>query len=176
MGLDFMEIRTRLKESKSKAKNDILEVYPTFLVGRTKDLMIRGSNVYAVWSEEDNKWLTDESDIIFLIDKEIYKATNEIIMKGETADVHPLYLRDTDTKMIKKWHEYVQKDMPDIYTPLDSNILFDNQKLKREDYATKTLPYLSNLSCPTPRMSLNSSSVTGFFNTMSAKASSEKMM
>lgn len=142
MGLDFLEINMKLKESKSRTKKDILEVYPTFLVGRTKDIMIRGSSVYGVWSEVDNKWLTDETDIIYLIDSEIGKKAEELEKQSNGQyDICPMYLRNTDTRMIKKWHEYVQKDMPDIYTPLDSNILFDNQKLKREDYATKTLPY-----------------------------------
>ena len=33
---------------------------------------------------------------------------------------------------------------------------------------TNTFPYLSNLICPTPVISLNSSSVTGFLSTISA--------
>ena len=42
--------------------------------------------------------------------------------------------------------------------------------------ATNTFPYRSSLICPTPRMSLNWSKVTGFFSTMSSKESSEKMI
>ena len=141
MGLDFMEVNTKVKQTK-KDYNDILEVYPTFLVGRTKDLMIRGSDVYAVWSEASKRWVTDEADIIPIIDAEISNYIQEIPKeKAEHYDIRPMYLRNSDTKMIDKWHQFTRHQMPDVYHQLDSTIIFDDTKVKREDYSTKCLPY-----------------------------------
>lgn len=132
MGLDFMEVLTRPGKK-------VTEVYPMFINGRTTDLMIRGGDVYAVWDENNKKWLTDELDIIPLIDGEIRKAYEEVVKFDPTA--RALYLRDGDTRLIEKWHKFVKNDMRDTYKPLDSKIIFDNDEPKKENYATKCLPY-----------------------------------
>ena len=120
-------------------KNKVTEVYPAFITGRTKDLMIRGGDVYAVWDDNNKKWITDELDILPLIDSEIRKVYEEV--KQHDPMARPLYLRDTDNRLIAKWHQFVQKDMRDTYVPLDSKIIFDNDEPKKENYATKCLPY-----------------------------------
>jgi energy-coupling factor transporter ATP-binding protein EcfA2 len=137
MGLDFMEVSTKtVKKSKDLY---ITEVYPDFLVGRSKDLMIRGGDLYAVWDEEQNIWLTDENDILPLIDWEIKKVADELKSKGE--EVQPLYLRNEKNKMIYRWHSFCQKALKDNFHQLDNKIIFDDKKMTREDYATKCLPY-----------------------------------
>jgi len=133
MGLDFMNVLTRT------GKNKVTEVYPAFITGRTKDLMIRGGDVYAVWDENSKKWLTDELDIIPLIDSEIQKVYEDI--KKYDPMAKPLYLRNADNRLIAKWHQFIQKDMRDTYVQLDSKIIFDNDEPKKENYATKCLPY-----------------------------------
>lgn len=141
MGLDFMRVLTRTNSKK------ILEVYPNFIIGRTKDLMTRGGDVYAVWDEELKRWLTDERDIIPLIDNEIRKEWEKVIETIPKAI--PLYLSDTDTKMIDKWHKYVQRDMRDNYTPLDRKFIFDNDVPKRDNFSTINLPYhLEDIEIP----------------------------
>ena len=141
MGLDFMRVLTRTNNKK------ILEVYPNFIIGRTKDLMTRGGDVYAVWDEELKRWLTDERDIIPLIDNEIRKEWEKAIETVPKAI--PLYLSDTDTKMIDKWHKYVQRDMRDNYTPLDRKFIFDNDVPKRDNFSTINLPYhLEDIETP----------------------------
>ena len=137
MGLDFMEVSTKMvKKTKDLY---ITEVYPDFLVGRSKDLMIRGGDLYAVWDEEKNIWLTDENDILPLIDWEIKKVADELKEKGE--EVQPLYLRNEKNKMIYRWHSFCQKAMKDNFHQLDNRIIFDDKIMVREDYATKCLPY-----------------------------------
>lgn len=141
MGLDFMRVLTRYNNKK------IMEVYPNFIIGRTKDLMTRGGDVYAVWDEELKKWLTDERDIIPLIDNEIRKVCEEA--RKVNPLVVPLYLSDGDTKMIDKWHKYVQRDMRDNYTPLDRKFIFDNDEPKRDNFSTINLPYhLEDIETP----------------------------
>ena len=133
MGLDFMQVCTRLNSKK------IIEVYPKFIIGRNNDLMTRGGDVYAVWDEETKRWLTKEQDIVRLIDDEIRKELEAVIEEDPKAI--PLYLRDTDTKMIDKWHKFVQKDLRENYIPLDRKFVFDNDEPKRDNYSTICLPY-----------------------------------
>ena len=136
MGLDFMTVSSRLVK---KGKDTfITEVYPEFLVGRTKDLMIRGGEAYAVWDEQAGKWQQDMNDILPVIDREIKKYCDE---KFPNDPVVPLYLRNESNKMIYHWLQYTTKAMPDNYVQLDSKLIFDNDENKRENYATKRLPY-----------------------------------
>ena len=60
--LDFLKISTRVRKG-------VIEVYPKFMIQKTKDLMIRGGDFYAIWIEERGLWSTDENDAIQLIDK-----------------------------------------------------------------------------------------------------------
>ena len=144
MGLDFMEVSTKPVK---KGKDLYTEVYPSFLVGRSKDLMIRGGDLYAVWDEEKCLWVTDENDITPLIDWEIKQVADELSKKGE--DVRPLYLKNEDNKMIYRWHSFCQKAMRDNFHQLDNKIIFNNKKPVREDYATKCLPYhLEDIDTP----------------------------
>lgn len=139
MGLDFMSISTKVV--KKGKDNYITEVYPSFLIDFTKDLMIRGGDFYAIWDEEKGYWTQNEYDAIKLIDKEVEKATNELREKYPDEIIVPLYLWQEDTKMIYKWHNYCQRSMRDIYVPLDNTVIFNDSDHKRENYATKCLPY-----------------------------------
>lgn len=136
MGLDFLRVSTKPVK---KGKDYVTEVYPSFLIVETKDLMIRGGDLYAVWNEETGFWETNEKKILKLIDAEIRAEVEKLEAKGE--EVSPLYLADDDNKMIDKWHRYCQKSMRDEYVQLDRNIIFDNTKRQKTNYATKCLSY-----------------------------------
>ena len=131
-----MKIETKFVK---KGKAEYTEVYPSFLVKKTKDLMIRGGDVYALWDEELGRWITDELDMIQIIDAETRKVANE--MSKTNSNIVPLYLEDAENRMIERWHNYVQRSMSDLFVPLDSTIIFDDQEGVKENYATKTLPY-----------------------------------
>lgn len=62
---DFFKIDTR------PGKRGVTEIYPKFIVGKPNDLMIRGSDFYAIWMEERGLWSTDEQDVIRTIDREL---------------------------------------------------------------------------------------------------------
>ena len=53
--LDFMTIATKVKE-----KEMCTEVFPKFIMKKSKDLMIRGRDFYAIWDDEQDlsirKW------------------------------------------------------------------------------------------------------------------------
>lgn len=145
MGLDFLKVSTRpVKKGKDLY---VTEVYPSFLIVETKDLMIRGGDLYAVWDEETGFWITNEKKVIQLIDNETRAVAEKLEANGE--EVKPLYLSDDDNKMIDKWHRYCQKSMRDDYVQLDRTIIFDNTKHKKSNYATKCLSYhLEDIDTP----------------------------
>lgn len=121
-------------------KKDITEVYPAFKITNPKDLMIRGSDFYAIWDEEKGFWSTDEQDVVRIVDNEIDKYYEEH-KDSFQGHVRKMYMRDADSCMIDKFHRYVQKQMRDSFVMLDSNILFSNAVVTQKDYASKTLQY-----------------------------------
>ena len=69
--LDFMIISTR------STKRGVIEIYPKFVIKKSKDLMIRGGDFYAIWDEERGLWSTDEQDALHMIDDELERYSEE---------------------------------------------------------------------------------------------------
>lgn len=134
--LDFVKISTR------SVKRGVIDIYPKFIIkGTSKDLMIRGQDFYAVWNEEENLWSTSEDDCLYLIDKELDQYYEEHKNSFGDDKVRVLHCWDSDSGVIDKWHKYCQKQMRDHYHQLDETVIFSNADVKKEDYATKKLPY-----------------------------------
>lgn len=133
--LDFLRV------SKRRNKNGVIEVYPTFVINnKSQDLMIRGGDFYAIWVEENNSWSTDEQDAIRLIDNELDAEAKKVIDKyGDNASV--LYMWNSETCMIDKWHKYCQKQMRDNFHMLDETLIFSNTETTKKDYSSKRLTY-----------------------------------
>ena len=131
--MDFMT------PSKRTPKKDLIEIYPKFRVGRSKDLMIRGGDFYAVWNEEESVWATDQDTVIRLIDK----ALDEYASKVDDGDSHVVikHMRDSESGSIDRWRHFVQKQMEDNWVPLDGKLIFSNTEVKREDYSSHRLNY-----------------------------------
>ena len=138
--LDFWTVATK---SKSSRDEDMVHVYPKFIINpRTKDLMIRGGDFYAVWDEKSGMWSQDEKTVIDIVDEELrdYKHKLEATSSRNTT-ITVAYMYDSDSGSIDRWHKYVQKQMRDKYVPLDEKITFSNTKVKKNDYVSKRLPY-----------------------------------
>ena len=132
--LDFLRISTR------SPKQGVIEIYPKFIMGKSEDLMIRGSDFYAIWVEDRGLWSTDEQDVINLIDRELEQYTKENRGKFE-GTVKTLYMWDSDSGIIDKWHRYCQKQQRDSFHMLDENLIFSNTVTTKKDYASKRLSY-----------------------------------
>lgn len=132
--LDFLMISTR------SPKRGIVEIFPKFKVGKSSDLMIKGGDFYAIWNESAKLWSTDEDVALYLIDKELDVYANEH-KSGFEDTVRVLHMWDSDSGMIDKWHKYCQKQQRDSYHALDEKLIFADAVTKKEDYASKKLPY-----------------------------------
>lgn len=131
--LDFMTISTRTTRSG-------VEISPKFIMKKSKDLMVRGRDFYAIWDDERKLWSTDEDDATRLIDIELKKYVEE---NGDKIEGTPIvkYMWDSDSGSIDKFHKYCQKQMRDVYSMLDEELIFSNTELSRENFASKRLPY-----------------------------------
>lgn len=132
--LDFVKIATR------PTKRGVVEIYPTFRLIRSNDLMIRGGDFYAVWVEDRGLWSTDEQDVLELIDRDLAKYAEENRDRIE-GSIHVLYMQDANTGMIDQWHRYCQHQMRDSFHMLDEKLIFSNTETNKTDYASKRLPY-----------------------------------
>lgn len=133
--IDFLMISTK------SPKKGIVEIYPKFIIKKSSDLMIRGGDFYAVWVEERGLWSTDEQDALQMIDAELKLYFEEHKNDFGEINVHVLYMWDNGSGMIDSWHKYCQKQMRDNYVMLDEKIIFSNDPVRKDNYASRRLAY-----------------------------------
>ena len=131
--LDFVRIGNRNTKSG-------VEIYPKFDVRKSKDLMIRGGDFYAIWDENNKMWSTDEDDVIRIIDDMMQKYANEQGARfGDNLRI--MWMWDSDTGSIDRWHKFCQKQARDSFDMLDEELIFSNTEITREKHASKKLNY-----------------------------------
>ena len=130
---DFYTIRKRF------LKSDLLEVYPEFKITRSKDLMVKGHDFYAVWNDELGLWTQDEHYIEEMIDRDLREYRQKL---GDIPDVKIVVklLEDDSSGMWHRFQKYVA-DLPDNYHQLDSRVTFSNTEVSKKDYISKRLDY-----------------------------------
>ncbi len=129
--MDFYQIVVR--ETKKGA-----EVLPDFLVRKSSDLMIRGGAFYAIWDEEKGLWSTNGLDVCRIIDADLRRKVDELKAQGISA--RAISLGDYNSNTWTRFLRYC-KDMPDMFRPLDSTLLFASSPARKEDWGSKRLPY-----------------------------------
>ena len=133
--VDFLIVSTRSTKKGT-------EIFPKFrLYPKSKDLMIRGGDFYAVWIEERGLWSTNEDDALAIIDNELKRYADDFIDKHPEEYVNVLYTWDSSTGSIDQWHKYCQKQKRDSFEMLDETLIFSNTKTNKSDYASKKLSY-----------------------------------
>lgn len=126
------------------------DIFPNFrLYPKSKDLLIRGGDFYAIWLEEEQRWSTEEGDALNAIDQQIdaFVAQNRNAFNGESVSVKHMW--DSKSGMIDRWHKFCQKQLRDSYHMLDEMLIFANTPIKKEYYASKRLSYALE-ACPIP--------------------------
>ncbi len=129
--MDFFQI------AEKELKNGTIEVYPDWLVGRSKDLMIRGKAVYAIWDEEAGLWSTDEYDVQRLVDAEL-----RAYVAGLPSD-RRYSLKLLQSFNSQSWPTFKKfiSQLSDNSKPLDEKLTFANTEVKKSDYVSRRLPY-----------------------------------
>lgn len=139
--MDFYRIKTR------SPKNGVLEIYPDFQVGRSKDIMIRGKAFYAIWDEESSLWSTDEYDVRRIVDEDLKSCFQKL--KEKTIDwIDVKWMKDFDSGSWIQFKKFLTQ-VQDNTHPLDEKVTFRSDQTKKEDYVSKRLPYdLEKGECP----------------------------
>jgi len=129
--MDFFTIQVDEK------KDGSLILSPNFIVGRSKDLMVRGSSFYAIWDEEAGLWSTDEYDVARLVDAEMRRYAEEKF-SGQNVTI-----KSMQNYTSKAWVDFrmFMRNISDSFRQLDETLTFANQEVKRSDYVSRRLPY-----------------------------------
>ena len=128
--MDFY--RPHVEENEKTGKTTIT---PHFLVGRSKDLMVRGRGFYAIWDEEAGLWSTDEYDVGRLVDKEMWHLAEEQYPGASVRSLQNFSSKSWST--FRLW----MSNVSDNFHQLDENLTFASQTTKRSDYVSRRLPY-----------------------------------
>lgn len=130
--MDFFSIGT--KESRS----GVLEIFPDFTVGRSKDLMVRSRSFYAIWDEELGLWSTDEYEVQRLVDAKLRTFAENKRSEGLSCNVK--LLRSFDSHSWVRFKNFINQ-ISDNSHALDTTLTFANQDVKKTDYVSRRLPY-----------------------------------
>lgn len=133
--MDFFRICT--KEVKVD-KEVVTEVFPDFIVGRSKDLMVRGRSFYALWDDEQNLWSTDEYDVQRLVDQALRDHAKTLKAQGVKCSVK--YLNSFGSNGWVQFRRFMQS-VSDNSHQLDENLTFADTETKKTDYVSRRLPY-----------------------------------
>ena len=134
--LDFMNVKVIKRKGQQYA-------VPFFKLIDSEDIMIKGGKFYAIWDEKKGLWNKNKGDAIKIIDSEIKKVAEDSGAIPETCEEVSAF------KSSDKLNKYLEKDMWDWHKPLDTKVIFANDKTTKEDYATFKLNY-SLEDGPTP--------------------------
>lgn len=130
--MDFVQIRHR-------ARRGYIEVYPDFIVTRSKDLLVRGKSFYAIWDEELGLWNTDEYSVVRIIDKEL-EAYAEEYAKHSDDDISISKMSSYTSNSWVEFKKYLNS-IDDSHIQLDTELTFLNTEVTKDTYASKRLSY-----------------------------------
>lgn len=131
--LDFYDVLEKDVSTKNKS---LIEVYPSFKVLKSKDLMVRGGKFYAIWDPDKEMWVTDEYEVQKLVDRDIQAYE----VQGQSLEVSRKTMLNFGSNSWLTFRNYVSK-IENNYHQLDDTLTFKNTEVKKEDYVTKRLPY-----------------------------------
>ena len=127
--MDFFKISSRV------TKTGTVEVFPSFRIVRSTDLMVRGKSFYAIWDEELGLWSTDEFDVQRLVDKELYDY-------AENKHREPVVrnMQDFTSRTWVQFRDYMRNLSDNAHT-LDEQLTFANDKVTKKNYVSRRLAY-----------------------------------
>lgn len=127
----------RVKEREGMKKGS-LEIFADFMIIRSKDIMVRGRQFYAIWDKAKGLWSTDEYDVPRMIDEDILSYNPQDPSKY--IEIKRKVLGNFSTNSWLQFRNYVGH-LSDASIQLDENLTFANTEVKKEDYVSRRLPY-----------------------------------
>lgn len=129
--MDFYQI------AEKELRNGTIEIYPDWLVGRSKDLMIRSHSVYAIWDDDLGLWSTDEYDVQRLVDADLKQYVDSLPSDRRYS---VKMLQSYNSQSWVQFKKYINQ-LSDNSKSLDDRLTFANQEVTKSDYVSRRLPY-----------------------------------
>lgn len=117
----------------TKVKSGVIEVYPSFKI-KAGDIVAKGNDFYAVYDEETKLWSRDEETVINQVDSAIRTYIQE------NPRVNGAFMNNSESGSWAAYRKYIQSK-PCSNAQFDSRLIFDNENIERNDYATRKLSY-----------------------------------
>ena len=138
--MDFFKVCHREKQKNvGGSRETVIEVFPSFSVTQSRDLMVRGKEFFAIWDPDTEFWSTDEYRARELIDAELW-AYRDALEVPEDVSVTVHTLQNFSSQAWSGWRRYLAS-LPDNFHDLDGELTWAGDERKRENYATRSLPY-----------------------------------
>ncbi|HEX4500660.1 MAG TPA: DUF5906 domain-containing protein, partial [Scandinavium sp.] len=128
--MDFYRILSRLTKTGER------ELYPEFVIGRSKDLMVRGRSFYAIWDEETGLWSRDEYDVQRIVDDDLQHEADETKIPKSRVK----FLRNFNSQGWTQFKKFIAQ-IGDNSHQLDSKVTFNDTEVQKGDYVSRKLPY-----------------------------------
>lgn len=129
--MDFFKIR-------HKDKKGVMQAYPDWIVGKSRDLMVKGGSFYAIWNEHTGMWSTDEFEVQLLVDDKLMEYVKEKEDAGYLYE--PLLTGYSSTGSWDSFQHFL-RGMPDNSHPIDEKVTFADTVVKKTDFVSRRLPY-----------------------------------
>lgn len=149
--MDFLSVRVK----KYGKNNHTIMLEPHHDLRDSKDIIIKGGGIFAIYDENKHIWVTDEAKMMAVMDRAWRKIFNAKVKEIEEGNK---YLSATDKKYIVNDIEFdnytsdcgyfkrlvsFAKDVQNYNADIDLNsrVIFKNMDVTKEDYSTGKLPY-----------------------------------
>lgn len=149
--MDFLSVRVK----KYGKNNHTIMLEPHHDLRDSKDIIIKGGGLFAIYDESKKIWVTEEAKMMSALDRAWRKLYNAKVKEIEEGNK---YLSATDKKYIVNDIEFdnytsdcgyfkrlisFAKDIQNYNADIDLNskVIFKNQDVQKEDYSTGKLPY-----------------------------------
>lgn len=127
--MDFFRIVVK------ELKKGGFEARPDFLVKRSKDLMVRAKNFYAIWDEKKGLWSTDEYDVQRIVDESLRE------FQKQHPEVTKINTMESFNSSVQTQFRKYMSQISDNSHQLDEKLTFSDTEVKQTDYVSKRLPY-----------------------------------
>ena len=146
----FVKIRQVTKEKKiGDQKIPVVSVFPVYFT-TSPDLMKKGGKFYAILDHETGMWSTNETDLIWFVDREVQNFLDAHYICDENGYYHdsmnrtvdPEFLCDSSTGRLlefKRWFNNLPENYN--YVQLDTELTGRDETVTPEMYRSKRLSY-----------------------------------